>query len=62
MLARWSYTRIDELIASGLHEAIDILQQDLNRLHDLIEARYFIASSSPAVAPRLVSTSQTSCP
>ncbi|MCX5949573.1 MAG: alpha-E domain-containing protein [Cyanobacteria bacterium] len=46
MLARWSFTRIDELIANGLHEAIDHLQQDLNRLHDLIEARYFIASNS----------------
>jgi uncharacterized alpha-E superfamily protein len=45
MLARWSYTRIEELIATGLHEAIDALQQDLNRLHDLIQARYFIASS-----------------
>jgi uncharacterized alpha-E superfamily protein len=42
-LARWSYTRIDELIAGGLHESIDALQSDLNRLHDLIEQRYFIA-------------------
>jgi uncharacterized alpha-E superfamily protein len=46
VLARWSYTRIEELIATGLHEAIDILQQDFNRLHDLIEARYFIVPSS----------------
>jgi uncharacterized alpha-E superfamily protein len=46
VLARWSFTRIDELIANGLHEAIDHLQQDLNRLHDLIEARYFISASS----------------
>ena len=45
VLARWSYTRIEELIATGLHEAIDALQQDLNQLHDLIQARYFIASS-----------------
>ncbi|MEB3331848.1 MAG: alpha-E domain-containing protein [Synechococcaceae cyanobacterium] len=45
-LARWSYTRIDELVASGLHEAIDQLQQDLNRLHLLIEDRYFITPGS----------------
>ena len=45
-LARWSYTRIDELIAGGLHESIDALQSDLNRLHDLIEQRYFIADHS----------------
>jgi uncharacterized alpha-E superfamily protein len=42
-LARWSFTRIEELIANGLHEAIDHLQQDLNQLHTLIEQRYFIA-------------------
>ncbi|MCX5939438.1 MAG: alpha-E domain-containing protein [Cyanobium sp. LacPavin_0818_WC50_MAG_67_9] len=48
-LARWSYTRIDELIAGGLHESIDDLQSDLNRLHDLIEQRYFIAE--PACVP-----------
>jgi hypothetical protein len=44
-LARWSYTSIDELIADGLHEAIDSLQSDLNRLHNLIEQRYFVAAS-----------------
>ncbi|MFN7227716.1 MAG: alpha-E domain-containing protein [Synechococcaceae cyanobacterium] len=43
LLARWSYTHIEELIASGLHEAIDGLQQDFNRLHTLIEQRYFIS-------------------
>jgi uncharacterized alpha-E superfamily protein len=48
-LARWSYTRIDALIAGGLHESIDALQSDLNRLHDLIEQRYFIAE--PACVP-----------
>jgi uncharacterized alpha-E superfamily protein len=42
-LAHWSFTRIDELVATGLHEAIDHFQSDLNRLHTLIEARYFIA-------------------
>ena len=42
-LARWSYSRIDELITGGLHESIDGLQSDLNQLHDLIEQRYFIA-------------------
>ena len=42
-LARWSYSRIDELITGGLHESIDGLQSDLNQLHDLIEKRYFIA-------------------
>ena len=45
-LARWSYTSIDELIAGGLHESIDDLQSDLNRLHDLVEQRYFIADST----------------
>ena len=57
-LARWSYTRIDDLIATGLHEAIDHLQQDFNRLHTLIEQRYFIAAPTgaqtnpePACAP-----------
>jgi len=52
VLARWSFTRIDELIAHGLHEAIDHLQQDLNRLHDLIEARYFISSNSTTSGPQ----------
>jgi len=51
VLARWSFTRIDELIAHGLHEAIDHLQQDLNQLHDLIEARYFISSNSTTSGP-----------
>jgi uncharacterized alpha-E superfamily protein len=45
-LARWSYTRIDDLIAGGLHEAIDTFQSDLNQLHDLIEQRYFVAANS----------------
>ena len=44
-LARWSYTSIDELIADGLHEAIDSLQSDLNSLHNLIAQRYFVAAS-----------------
>ena len=43
-LACWSYTSIDDLISSGLHEAIDHLQQNLNQLHTLIEKRYFITS------------------
>ncbi|MFM8524424.1 MAG: alpha-E domain-containing protein [Cyanobacteriota bacterium] len=46
MQARWSYTRIDELVAGGLHEAIDALQQDLNRMHNLIHDRYFVISNS----------------
>ncbi|MFN9548318.1 MAG: alpha-E domain-containing protein [Cyanobacteriota bacterium] len=50
-LARWSYTRIDDLIASGLHEAIDHLQQDFNQLHTLIEKRYFIAPTSSSTHP-----------
>ncbi|WP_411875691.1 alpha-E domain-containing protein [Vulcanococcus limneticus] len=53
-LARWSYTHIDALIADGLHEAIDDLQGDLNSLHDLIHARYFV-SSSPVGAPPVAS-------
>ena len=44
-LARWSYTSIDELVAGGLHEAIDRLQSDLNSLHNLIAQRYFVAAS-----------------
>ena len=44
-LARWSFTRIEELVAHGLHESIDQLQQDFNRMHRLIEKRYFIAAS-----------------
>ncbi|MFM1800506.1 MAG: hypothetical protein RLZZ117_2784 [Cyanobacteriota bacterium] len=52
-LARWSYTRIDDLIAHGLHEAIDHFQQDLNQLHALIEKRYFIASPSSSTPPEL---------
>jgi uncharacterized alpha-E superfamily protein len=43
--ARWSYTGIDELVADGLHEAIDALQQDLNNLHQLIHARYLVLPS-----------------
>jgi uncharacterized alpha-E superfamily protein len=44
-LARWSYTRIEDLIAGGLHEAIDALQGDLNTMHGLIEQRYFTATT-----------------
>lgn len=44
LLARWSYVRIDNLIDGGLHEAIDRLQQDINRLHCLIEHRYFMSA------------------
>ena len=44
LLARWSYVRIDNLIKGGLHEAIDGLQQDLNRLHNLIQSRYFTST------------------
>ena len=52
--ARWSYTGIDELIAGGLHEAIDALQQDLNNLHELIHSRYFVL---PSLAPAATATS-----
>jgi uncharacterized alpha-E superfamily protein len=48
-LARWSYTPIDALIAGGLHESIDALQSDLNQLHTLIEARYFVASTAEPI-------------
>jgi len=58
-LARWSFTRIEELIANGLHEAIDQLQQDLNQLHTLIEQRYFIAPSPEA--PEHPSHSEPAC-
>jgi uncharacterized alpha-E superfamily protein len=60
VLARWSFTRIEELIASGLHEAIDHVQQDFNSLHDLIEARYFISpTATPATSPPI--GSETPC-
>ena len=49
-LARWSYTRIEDLIATGLHESIDGFQQDLNRMHELIEHRYFVAASGGSSA------------
>ena len=48
MLATWSYVRIDELISQGLHEAIDRFQGDLNRLHALIDANYFVVASPQA--------------
>jgi uncharacterized alpha-E superfamily protein len=61
-LARWSFTRIEELIANGLHEAIDQLQQDLNQLHTLIEQRYFIApSGTPTDSPDNPSSSEPAC-
>jgi uncharacterized alpha-E superfamily protein len=61
-LARWSFTCIDDLIASGLHEAIDQLQQDLNQLHTLIEQRYFIAPSAGAPAGSTeTSSSEPAC-
>ena len=41
-LSKWSFVRIDNLIKDGLHEAIDSLQVDLNKLHDLIHKIYFI--------------------
>jgi uncharacterized alpha-E superfamily protein len=47
-LARWSYTSIDTLINTGLHESIDDLQSDFNRLHELIEQRYFVAANIAA--------------
>ncbi len=46
LLAKWSFVRIDHLVKDGLHEAIDSLQIDLNRLHDLIYSFYFINKTS----------------
>lgn len=60
-LARWSYTRIDELIANGLHESIDALQGDLNRLHELIERRYFIATGEDAPVIQHTASSDPAC-
>ncbi len=40
--AKWSYVRIENIISQGLHEAIDSLQIDLNKLHNLIQEKYFI--------------------
>ncbi|WP_438983677.1 alpha-E domain-containing protein [Vulcanococcus sp.] len=63
--ARWSYTGIDELVAGGLHEAIDALQLDLNNLHELIHARYFVlpslatAEEAAALVPAPASVSVT---
>jgi uncharacterized alpha-E superfamily protein len=56
-LARWSFTRIEELVAHGLHEAIDRLQQDFNEMHTLIEQRYFIAPTGSDTA----ATPEPSC-
>ena len=39
--AKWSYVRIETIIDNGLHEAIDSLQIDLNKLHNLIHEKYF---------------------
>jgi uncharacterized alpha-E superfamily protein len=58
-LARWSYTSIDALIAGGLHEAIDELQSDFNRLHELIEQRYFIAAN--IAANNVTTSAETPC-
>ena len=61
--ARWSYTGIDELVTGGLHESIDALQQDLNNLHELIHARYFVlpslatAEEAAAIPPAQASVS-----
>ncbi|QCH14862.1 alpha-E domain-containing protein [Synechococcus sp. CB0101] len=61
--ARWSYTGIDELVTGGLHESIDALQQDLNNLHELIHARYFVlpslatADEAAAIPPAQASVS-----
>ena len=61
--ARWSYTGIDELVTGGLHESIDALQQDLNNLHELIHARYFVlpslatAEETAAIPPAQASVS-----
>jgi uncharacterized alpha-E superfamily protein len=49
-LARWSYTRIEELITGGLHEAIDDLQSDLNDLHGLIEERFLTAATNQPIS------------
>ncbi len=58
-LARWSYTSIDALIAGGLHESIDELQSDFNRLHELIEQRYFIAAN--IAATNVASSAESPC-
>ncbi len=42
MIEKWSYIRIEDIINDGLHEAIDSLQIDLNKLNDLIQEKYFI--------------------
>ena len=39
--AKWSYVRIENIMGNGLHEAIDKLQIDLNKLHNLIHKKYF---------------------
>jgi len=45
LLSKWSFIRIDQLIKNGLHEAIDSLQIDLNKLNNLIHDFYFINES-----------------
>ena len=58
-LARWSYTKIDELVSGGLHEAIDALQTDLNNLHGLIHDRYFVLPGFNPTATGSGTTSAT---
>jgi len=40
--AKWSFIRIEDIFNDCLHEAIDSLQIDLNKLNDLIQEKYFI--------------------
>ncbi len=61
-LATWSYVRIDELIAQGLHEAIDRFQSDLNRLHELISDRYFVIATPASVTTTVLPPSTLPSP
>jgi uncharacterized alpha-E superfamily protein len=41
LLAELNYTQIDEVIAGGMHEFLDVLQTRLNQIDDAVFETYF---------------------
>ncbi|WP_243401825.1 alpha-E domain-containing protein [Leptospira ellisii] len=41
LLSELSYTSVDEIFNSGMHEYLDRLQLQINGIHDRIDERYF---------------------
>ncbi|MBM9576883.1 alpha-E domain-containing protein [Leptospira sp. 201903070] len=41
LLSELSYTSVDEIFSSGMHEYLDRLQLQINGIHDRIDERYF---------------------